>query len=130
MTFERPLLLLTLLAVPLAAALYVLAERRRMRYAISFTNLDVLASVVGDRYRRRFIPLALFLLALAALCVAMARPEHKTLVARDRATVILVIDVSRSMQARDVKPMRIGAADAAVRTFFHRVPDRLPDRLI
>lgn len=130
MTFERPLLLLTLLAVPLAVALYVLAERRRMRYAIRFTNLDVLASVVGDRYRRRFVPLVLFLLALAALCIGVARPQHNTLVARDRATVILVVDVSRSMQARDVKPSRIGAAAAAVRTFLDRVPDRLQVGLI
>ncbi len=130
MTFERPLLLLTLLAVPLAVALYVLAERRRMRYAIRFTNLDVLAGVVGDRYRRRFVPLALFLLALAALCIGMARPQHTTLVPRDRATVILVLDVSRSMQAKDVKPSRIGAAAAAVRTFLDRVPDRLQVGLI
>ena len=130
MTFERPLLLLTLLAVPLAVALYVLAERRRMRYAIRYTNLDVLAGVAGDRYRRRFVPLALFLLALAALCIGMARPHHKTLVPRDRATVILVLDVSRSMQARDVKPSRIGAAAEAVRTFLNRVPDRLQVGLI
>jgi Ca-activated chloride channel family protein len=129
-TFERPLLLLALLAVPLALALYVLAERRRMRYAIRFTNLDVLAGVVGDRYRRRFVPLALFLLALAALCIGMARPQHTTLVPRDRATVILVVDVSRSMQAKDVKPNRIGAAAAAVRTFLDRVPDRLQVGLI
>ena len=130
MTFERPLLLLTLLVVPLAVALYVLAERRRMRYAIRFTNLDVLAGVVGGRYRRRFVPLALFLLALAALCVGMARPQHTTLVPKDRATVILVVDVSRSMQAKDVKPSRIGAAAAAVRTFLDRVPDRLQVGLI
>jgi Ca-activated chloride channel family protein len=129
-TFERPLLLLALLAVPLALALYVLAERRRMRYAIRFTNLDVLAGVVGGRYRRRFVPLALFLLALAALCIGMARPQHSTLVPRDRATVILVLDVSRSMQAKDVKPNRIGAAAAAVRTFLDRVPDRLQVGLI
>jgi Ca-activated chloride channel family protein len=129
-TFERPLLLLTLLAVPLAIALYLLSERRRMRYAIRFTNLDVLAGVVGDRYRRRFVPLALFLLALAALCIGMARPQHTTLVPRDRATVILVLDVSRSMQSRDVKPSRIGAAAAAVRTFLDRVPDRLQVGLI
>ena len=129
MTFERPLLLLALLAVPLALGLYVLAERRRMRYAIRFTNLDVLAGVVGDRYRRRFVPLALFLLALAALCIGMARPQHTTLVPRDRATVILVLDVSRSMQAKDVTPNRIGAAAAAVRT-FDRVPDRLQVGLI
>ncbi len=130
MTFERPLLLLALLVVPLALGLYVLAERRRMRYAIRFTNLDVLAGVVGDRYRRRFVPLALFLLALAALCIGMARPQHTTLVPRDRATVILVLDVSRSMQAKDVKPNRIGAAAAAVRTFLDRVPDRLQVGLI
>jgi len=129
-TFERPLLLLTLLVVPLAVALYVLAERRRMRYAIRFTNLDVLAGVVGDRYGRRFVPLALFLLALAALCIGMARPQHTTLVPRDRATVILVIDVSRSMEAKDVKPSRIGAATAAIRTFLDRVPDRLQVGLI
>jgi Ca-activated chloride channel family protein len=121
---------LALLAVPLALALNVLAERRRMRYAIRFTNLDVLAGVVRDRYRRRFVPLALFLLALAALCIGMARPQHKTLVPRDRATVILVIDVSRSMQSKDVKPSRLGAAAAAVRTFLDRVPDRLQVGLI
>lgn len=130
MTFDRPLLLLTLLVVPLALGLYVLAERRRMRYAIRFTNLDVLAGVVGGSDRRRFVPLALFLLALAALCVGVARPKHTTLVPRDRATVILVVDVSRSMQAKDVKPSRIGAAAAAVRTFLDRAPDRLQVALI
>jgi Ca-activated chloride channel family protein len=129
-TFERPLLLLTLLVVPAAVAAYLLAERRRMRYAITFTNLEVLASVAGGRYRRRFVPLVLFLLALAALCVGMARPQHTTLVPKDRATVILVLDVSRSMQAKDVKPSRIGAATAALRTFLDRVPDRLQVGLI
>src|SRR4051812_26598430 len=101
-----------------------------MKYAVRFTNLDVLAGVVGSRFRRRFVPLALFLLALAALCVGMARPQHATLVPRDRATVILVLDVSRSMEAKDVKPTRIGAATAAVRTFLDRVPDRLQVGLI
>jgi Ca-activated chloride channel family protein len=129
-SFARPLLLLTLLVIPLAVALYVLSERRRMKYAIRFTNLDVLAGVVGSRFRRRFVPLALFLLALAALCVGMARPQHTTLVPRDRATVILVLDVSRSMEAKDVKPTRIGAATAAVRTFLDRVPNRLQIGLI
>ena len=76
------------------------------------------------------MPLALFLLALAALCIGMARPQHTTLVPRDRATVILVLDVSRSMEAKDVKPDRIGAAAAAVRTFLDRVPDRLQVGLI
>jgi Ca-activated chloride channel homolog len=130
MSFDRPLLLLTLLVVPAAVALYVLAERRRMRYAIRFTNLDVLAGVLGSRLWRHYVPLALFLLALAALCVGVARPQRTTLVPSDRATVILVIDVSRSMQARDVKPNRIGAAQAAVRTFLDRVPKRLRVGLI
>jgi Ca-activated chloride channel family protein len=130
MSFDRPLLLLTLLIVPAAVALYGLAERRQMRYAIRFTNVDLLAGVLGGRVWRRYIPLALFLLALTALCVGVARPQRTTLVPKDRATVILVIDVSRSMQARDVKPNRIGAAQAAVRTFLDHVPKRLQIGLI
>jgi len=130
MSFERPLLLLTLLVVPAAAALYLLAERRRMRYAIRFTNLEVLAGVVGGRAWRRYVPPGLFLLAVAALCVGVARPQHSTLVPRDRATVVLVVDVSRSMEATDVKPSRIGAAQAALRTFLDRVPKRLQLGLI
>jgi len=129
-SFERPLVLLTLLAIPLAVGLYLLAERRRMRYAIRFTNLDVLAGVMGGRLWRRYIPLVLFLLALAALCVGVARPQRTTLVPRDRATVILVVDVSRSMEAKDVKPTRIGAAQQALRTFLKHVPSRLQIGLI
>jgi Ca-activated chloride channel family protein len=130
MSFDRPWLLLALLAVPVAVGLYVLAERRRMRYAISFTNIEVLAAVAGGRQWRRFVPLVLFLLALAALCVAVARPTHDTLVAQDRATVILVVDVSRSMEATDVKPSRLRAAEAAIRSFLSRVPKRLRVGLI
>jgi Ca-activated chloride channel family protein len=130
LSFAQPLFLLTLLVIPIAVGLYLLAERRRMRYAIRFTNVDVLAGVVAGRIWRRYIPLGLFLLALAALCIAVARPQHTTLVAKDRATVILVVDVSRSMQSRDVKPTRIGAATAAVRTFLDRVPKRLQVGLI
>jgi Ca-activated chloride channel family protein len=130
MSFERPLLLLALLAVPLAVGLYLLAERRRMRYAIRFTNLDVLAGVLAGRLWRQYVPLVLFLFALAALCVGVARPQRTTLVPRDRATVILVVDVSRSMEAKDVKPSRIGAAQQALRTFLERVPTRLQIGLI
>ena len=130
MTFDRPVLLLTLLLVPVAVALYVLAQRRRMRYAIRFTNVDVLAGVVRGRIWRQYVPPVLFLLALAALCVGMARPQRTTLVPKDRATVILVVDVSRSMESKDVKPSRIGAATAAVRTFLDKVPGRLQVGLI
>jgi Ca-activated chloride channel family protein len=129
-SFERPWLLLALLVVPVAAALYLLAERRRMRYAIRFTNVDVLAGLVGRRIWRQYVPVALFLLAVAALCVGVARPQRTTLVPKDRATVILVVDVSRSMEAKDVKPSRIGAATAAVRLFLDKVPDRVQVGLI
>jgi Ca-activated chloride channel family protein len=130
MSFDRPLLLLALLALPLAVGLYLLAERRRARYAVTFTNLDVLAAVAGGRQWRRFVPPALLLLALAAVCVGLARPHVERLVPRERATVILVVDVSRSMQAKDVRPTRLAAAQAAVRTFLDRVPDRLRVALV
>jgi Ca-activated chloride channel family protein len=124
-SFGNPLLLLTLLALPVAIALYVLAERRRMRYAVRFTNVDVLASVVGGRMWRLYVPPLVFLLALGTLGLALARPRVERLVAQERATVILVVDDSRSMQARDVKPTRLAAAQAAVRTFIDHAPDRL-----
>jgi Ca-activated chloride channel homolog len=129
-SFERPVLLLTLLLVPLVIALYLLAQRRRMRYAIRFTNVDILAGVMRGRIWRQYVPLVLFLLALTALCLGVARPQRTTLVAKDRATVILVIDVSRSMEAHDVKPSRIAAAAQAVRVFLKKVPERLQVGLI
>jgi Ca-activated chloride channel family protein len=116
--------------VPLAVALYLLAERRRMRYAVRFTNMEVLAAVVGGSTWRRYVPPVLALLALAVVCAAVARPERSTMVPEERATVILVIDDSLSMQARDVEPTRLEAAKSAVRTFLGRVPDRLKVGLI
>lgn len=130
MSFGRPLLLLALLAIPVAVALWLLAERRRARYAVAFTNLAVLASVAGGRSWRRHAPPLLFLLALATLCVAVARPRVDTMIPNDQATVVLVVDVSRSMEAKDVKPTRLGAAQAAVRTFLDRVPKRVRVGLI
>jgi Ca-activated chloride channel family protein len=131
MSFGHPLLLLTLLIVPAAIGAFLLAERRRMRYAVRFTNLDVLAGVVarGGAWRR-YAPFVLFLVAVAALCVGVARPHATTMVPQERATVILVIDVSRSMDAKDVKPSRLLAAEAAVRTFLDKAPKRLRVGLI
>src|SRR5439155_26225610 len=68
------------------------------------------------------VPAALFLLALASLCFALARPHRTTLVASKKSTVILVLDVSGSMQATDVKPTRLGAAQEAARRFLRKVP--------
>ena len=130
MSFGHPLLLLTLLIVPAAIGAARLAERRRMRYAVNFTNLEVLATVVRGGSWRRYAPFVLFLAALAALCIAVARPHATTLVPQERATVILVIDVSRSMDAKDVKPTRLLAAEAAVRTFLDHAPKRLRVGLI
>ena len=125
MSFGHPLLLLTLLAVPAAILALRLAERRRMRYAVKYTNLDVLAAVAGGRPWRRYVPTGLALLALAVLCVALARPHATSLVPKERATVILVLDVSGSMQASDVRPSRLAAAQKAVRSFLNRVPPQV-----
>jgi Ca-activated chloride channel homolog len=130
MSFGHPLLLLTLLVVPAVLAVWRVAERRRMRYAVRYTNVDVLATVVGRREWRRFVPLVLFLLALGALCIGLARPHARTTVLRDRATVILVIDASRSMHASDIKPTRLIAAQQAVNAFLDKVPKRLRVGLI
>jgi Ca-activated chloride channel homolog len=130
MSFGNPLMLLTLLVIPAAVALYLFLERRPARYAMTFTNLEVLAAVSRGRSIRRYIPPALVLLALAALCLALARPHRSTLVASDRATVVLVIDVSGSMHATDVKPSRLGAAQAAVRKLLDIVPARVRVALI
>jgi Ca-activated chloride channel family protein len=130
MSLAHPLLLLTLLVVPAAIAAYVLVERRRMRYSVRFTNLDVLATVAGGRAWRRYVAPALFLLAVAALCVSLTRPHRTALVPSERATVVLVVDVSRSMQARDVKPTRLGAAQQAVVAFLEHAPKRLRIGLI
>ena len=130
MSFDQPYLLLTLLVIPLVAALYVLAERRRMRYAVHFPNLDVLAAVASGRSWRRYVPPALLALALATMSVAVSRPHVSALIASDRATVVLVIDDSGSMQAQDVEPTRLGAAQAAVHEFLKEVPKKLKVGLV
>ncbi len=125
MSFGHPLLLLTLLAVPVAAVAYLLVERRPPRYAMTFTNLDVLASVAEERRWRRYVPPALALLALTALCFAVARPHRRVLVASSDATVVLVVDVSGSMFATDVKPTRLAAAQEAANKFLDLVPSHV-----
>ena len=123
MTFAAPWLLLALLAVPVALAAALWFERRRGRYAVTFTNLDVLASVLDQKASlRRWVPLALFLLALAVASVALARPTAHVALPAQRATIVLLVDVSGSMRATDVKPSRLGAAQAAMTVFLGQVP--------
>jgi Ca-activated chloride channel family protein len=101
-----------------------------MRYAVRYTNLDVLATVVSGRSWLRWVPAMLVALGLGALLLALARPEVERQLVREKATVILVVDTSRSMQAEDVEPTRLGAAQEALRTFLDQAPDDLRVGLI
>jgi Ca-activated chloride channel homolog len=124
MTFETPLLLWGLLALPLALPAYVFSQRRRARYAVRFTNLDLLANVVQRTPGwRRHLPAALYLLALGALIVSLARPHATVLVPREEATVILAMDISGSMNATDVTPSRMDAAKQAATSFGRQLPN-------
>jgi Ca-activated chloride channel family protein len=125
MSFDRPILLVTLLLVPLGIALYALVRRRRQRYAVSFTNLEVLAAVADRPGWRRELPTVLGLVGLTALLVAVAGPHVTWNAPVERATVILAVDTSRSMLSEDVRPTRLAAAKAAAQAFLERVPDEL-----
>jgi Ca-activated chloride channel family protein len=125
MSFDRPLLLLTLLLVPVAAALYFLVRRRRQRYAVSFTNLEVLASVAPRPSRRSHLPTVVGLVALALLGISVAGPHLTRMAPVEQATVILAVDNSRSMLSRDVRPTRLAAAKGAAQIFLERVPEPL-----
>jgi Ca-activated chloride channel family protein len=129
--FADPRLLWTLLVVPAVIAAYVFVQRRRPGYAVRFTNLDLLASVVERSPTwKRHIPPALFLAALAVLGVGLARPQGTVRVPRDEATVVLIIDVSGSMRADDVKPTRLQAAQSSAKTLVDSLPPRVQVGLI
>jgi Ca-activated chloride channel homolog len=130
MTFATPLALLALLLIPLVILALVLARRRRIRYAIRYPALDVLAGVVERERRGRWIPAALLVLALTALLLGAARPMARVPVPRDEATVMLVIDVSGSMNADDVEPTRMEAAQRAASRFLDRLPARFQVGLV
>ena len=120
-----PLMLLALLIVPLAIVCFLALERRRARYAVHFTNIEVLAAVAATAPRwRRFVPPVLAAIALTCALGALARPEIKMSVASEQASIALTVDVSGSMAAEDVKPTRLGAAQEAVGRFLDRVPGK------
>lgn len=124
MSFDWPWALWGLLLVPVLLGGYLLLQRRRARYAVRFTNLDLLANVVDRSPRwRRHVPVALFLAALAALLVGVARPQALVKSPVERATVVLAMDVSTSMEATDVEPSRLAAARAAGERFLDEIPD-------
>ena len=111
MSFAAPAFLAALALVPLTILAQAAGRRRARRYAVRFTGVQTLAPLVPQvsPWRRR-IPLALFLAALTALALALARPHATVAVPREQATVVLVNDVSRSMLATDVDPSRMEAA--------------------
>jgi Ca-activated chloride channel family protein len=124
MTFLAPLLLLALLLVPVLLALYAWAQRRRSRYAVRFTNLDLLANLAPRRPAwRRHVPPAIYLAAVVALVLGLARPTMVVAVPREDATVLLAIDVSGSMKATDVAPTRLDAAREAAQGFIDQLPE-------
>jgi Ca-activated chloride channel homolog len=116
--FSHPWWLLLLLAVVVLAAGYVVLLRRRRSDTVRFTNLELLDRVAPKRPGwPRHVPAAALIGALAVLTVALAGPMAEARVPRNRATVVLVIDVSLSMQATDVEPSRLAAAQAAAKSF-------------
>lgn len=126
MNFLAPELLLGLLLIPVAIGFYLWAQRRRTKYAVRFTNLDLLANLAPRRPSwRRHLPPAIYLAAIAALLIGLARPTMVMAVPREDATVILTMDVSGSMKATDVSPTRLDAARAAALSFINQLPDKV-----
>ena len=126
MSFATPVWLLGLALVPLALLAYAAARRRGTRYAVRFTAVPALkmAAATVPAWRRH-VPAALALAALAALVLALAKPEKTVAVPVERASIMLVTDHSRSMSATDVEPDRLSAAQRAARTFINQLPDQV-----
>jgi Ca-activated chloride channel homolog len=123
MSFGSPGFLLLLLVVPAILGFALEAEHRRARYAVAFTNLELLATLATPpRAVARWISLGLFLLALAAASTAVARPRMASNVPAQQATIVLLVDVSGSMSSSDVRPTRLDAAQRALNVFLARIP--------
>jgi Ca-activated chloride channel family protein len=125
-SFRDPLLLAALVLVPAAIWLYVRAQRRREAAVAAFAAAPVLPSAAPRRPGwRRHAPMALYALALAGLITALARPTATIAVAAEQASVMLVTDISGSMQATDVEPNRLTAAQRAAVDFVEQAPEDL-----
>ncbi|BCB78499.1 VWA domain-containing protein [Phytohabitans flavus] len=121
--FLEPWWLLALLPVIAIAAVYVWRQFRRKQYAVRFANLDLLRTLAPKGLGwRRHVAAGTFLLALVALATAMARPSIDREEPLERATIMLAIDVSLSMEADDVAPSRIEAAQEAAKQFVTELP--------
>ena len=126
MHFLSPAWLWLLVVVAALLSTYVVLQLRRKTYVARFSNVELLGSVAPRRPGwRRHLTFALLLIALTILTVGVARPSAAVRVARDRATVVLAIDVSLSMEATDVLPSRIEAAKTAAVEFSKLLPPRI-----
>lgn len=124
--FLSPQWLWLLVGVLGLVGVYVVAQIRRKQYAARFSNAELLGSIVPKRPGwRRHVAFGLLILALASLTTAMAKPTREVKVPRDRATVMMAIDVSLSMKATDVSPSRIDAAKDAAKEFVGLLPPRI-----
>ena len=125
LAFLSPERLLILLVIPLLVAAYIFATRRKNRRGMRFTNTSMLDVVVPKQSQwRRHLAVALSLLSLITLTAAFARPKTSVDVPRERATIVVVLDASLSMQATDVKPSRLDAAKAAAIDFVQSLPEK------
>lgn len=123
MTFIWGGLLWLLALVPILAGAYVLAQRRRQRYALRYASLSLVKDALGKGPGiRRHIPAALFLLGFAVMIFALARPSAVVMLPSEEGTVILSMDVSGSMRAQDIKPSRMDAVKEAARNFIQKQP--------
>src|SRR5882757_6541603 len=126
MHFVAPLWLLLLLAIAAVAGVYAVLQLRRKKYVARFSNVELLASVAPRRPGwRRHLTFALLMIGLAVLTIGVAQPTAAVKVPRDRATVMLAIDVSLSMKAVDVLPSRLQAAKTAAEEFVDLLPPRI-----
>jgi Ca-activated chloride channel family protein len=126
MTFQSPWWLLALLAVAALVAFYVVLQLRRQAYAARFTNVALLGSLVPKRPGwRRHLAFGIVALGLAALVVSLAVPSTEVRVPRERATVVMAVDVSLSMQATDIEPDRFRAMQSAAKEFVDVLPERI-----
>jgi Ca-activated chloride channel homolog len=123
MTFEWPYVLIALIVIPLLLGAYVWHNQQRDKRASAFTNPALLPNLVERPPGwRRHLPLAIVLVALAALIVGVARPHATVSVKRETATVVMAIDTSRSMKATDLRPSRLAVARATAERFAAEVP--------
>jgi Ca-activated chloride channel homolog len=123
MNFAWPLGLIVLSVLPLLGIAYWWQRRKKRRSAVRFSHVALIKAALPTKSRwRRVLPMALFFLGLGGLGVASARPQASIVVPTSRTSIILAIDVSRSMCATDVEPNRLVVAQAAARAFIERQP--------